>query len=1022
MKRGILCIILLTTVHAWCSQASFEKRFGTKDGLIQYSVGTIVQDTTGFMWFGTEAGISRFDGVQFLNFASMNGFTNEAVIGLFVFGNDVYALSAKGDLYKHTDNQMQLVPFGERILYAFGVENDALWLITPDVTHDLFSGKSYPQPFNQTELTERRPAVFTWNNRTLIAVGSNLYECDVAAGFRKVHGFDERVVALSAVDGQTLAVITSESIILVNELYDVQELIPVRMNSDLTCAVNCGGVLYVGTSGGEVFRLNGKRELSLFAESDSSNAVMSIYCDYEQSIWVGLDSGGLLLYPKAKFRSWTADEGIGSGDVFFVVPDRERGGVWAGTRNGGIAYIDPEFRVSSFTESNGLSSNKIRSMMQLPDGRILVGTDVGIDCISMKMEIRPVTGTRGRSFRIMDVFEGYGVLAGTYDGGVFQLNVNRLRAQQLFQLSAETQVRDIQVSGSSILLGTGQGMYQWEDGRIRELENFRLERINRILKIDTEHFIVATTTMGIWEYQGGQWKQIGRDITGERSVLNVIPSPDGSYWFGTDKGVIVLSSRGEWSVIDSSQGLTSEIVYLIGFDVLGNTWIGGNAGLNLFRDGEFEGHFDYQDGLADNELNGFGFANDNAGLAWFCTMRGISCINPTEIEKNTAVPRIAITGVEINGTRQEMVFGVQSGVTTPLVLENDQNSLKFKFSALTYVNPSRVRYTCFLEGYDTNWSYPQSERTAPYPKLPPGEYVFHVRCENGDEVWSETLSFPFSIKFAIYQKTWFHLLLAAIGVLLMFGLFDFRTRRMQKRNRELEDLIHQRTKELAEANRELQVLSSLDPLTGLYNRRFFKEKIKEDVAFSIRQHIRRRNRREVRDTLGFFMLDIDHFKELNDTEGHDAGDIVLKEVARRLKETIRASDVISRWGGEEFLLLSKENNAHDAVVLAERLRRSIADMPFQVNGKSVTKTVSMGFCIFPPCPAVPDLFTWEETVQIADEALYASKRAGRDRWTGVRVLRESLTVNEMEVILKNLEQAEADGLIEIIRGGKADAG
>ena len=168
--------------------------------------------------------------------------------------------------------------------------------------------------------------------------------------------------------------------------------------------------------------------------------------------------------------------------------------------------------------------------------------------------------------------------------------------------------------------------------------------------------------------------------------------------------------------------------------------------------------------------------------------------------------------------------------------------------------------------------------------------------------------------------------------------------------------------ELRERNRELNQLSRIDGLTGVHNRRHLDESI-EQLASAARRH---------QVPLALLMFDIDHFKAVNDTEGHPGGDRVLQEFARRLRAAVRTDDAVGRWGGEEFLVVAPRTTIDQAVVLAERVRAAIADQPFDLGDHHIRVTVSVG------CAAGID----EPTADVlgrADVALYQSKARGRNR-------------------------------------------
>ena len=187
-----------------------------------------------------------------------------------------------------------------------------------------------------------------------------------------------------------------------------------------------------------------------------------------------------------------------------------------------------------------------------------------------------------------------------------------------------------------------------------------------------------------------------------------------------------------------------------------------------------------------------------------------------------------------------------------------------------------------------------------------------------------------------------------------------RNAQLEQLNRELEGLVAERTAQLEAANRELRALSLTDALTGLANRRRLNEALEQEWLRSGRaEH-----------ELALILLDIDHFKAVNDQHGHPVGDQVLVELAQLLRQGVRGSDVVGRWGGEEFLVLSPDTGLAGAMALAEKLRETIAQHRFAVVGH---KTSSFGVATLNRSEELPQLLAR------VDAALYRSKSTGRNR-------------------------------------------
>lgn len=194
----------------------------------------------------------------------------------------------------------------------------------------------------------------------------------------------------------------------------------------------------------------------------------------------------------------------------------------------------------------------------------------------------------------------------------------------------------------------------------------------------------------------------------------------------------------------------------------------------------------------------------------------------------------------------------------------------------------------------------------------------------------------------------------------------------------------ERNEALERANAEIRELSLTDPLTGLRNRRYLTEVIEALAAQALRPY--RAGTGPVRGhpgDLAFLMVDMDHFKAVNDAHGHSAGDAVLVQFAQRLRTLTRQQDFLFRWGGEEFLILLRGIPREEVPLIAERLRHAVAEQPFHLGpGQALSRTASIGHASFPVDPDAPLALNWQQAIDLADSRLFEAKRLGRNRCVG----------------------------------------
>ena len=197
--------------------------------------------------------------------------------------------------------------------------------------------------------------------------------------------------------------------------------------------------------------------------------------------------------------------------------------------------------------------------------------------------------------------------------------------------------------------------------------------------------------------------------------------------------------------------------------------------------------------------------------------------------------------------------------------------------------------------------------------------------------------------------------LVAMGLTLVFGLF-FTMPILRKKSREQE--------QLTDRAAELEVAVVTDPLTKLYNRRYFEDALEEYVTEFAK----------IGAPLALLTLDLDHFKSVNDTYGHDAGDVVLQQLATNLMGVTRPHDIVARTGGEEFCIVAPFSDASQIKPFAERVCRMVEQMRVDISVTILKPTISIGVASTDDGPKTP-----KELLKISDERLYLAKEQGRNR-------------------------------------------
>jgi diguanylate cyclase (GGDEF)-like protein len=469
---------------------------------------------------------------------------------------------------------------------------------------------------------------------------------------------------------------------------------------------------------------------------------------------------------------------------------------------------------------------------------------------------------------------------------------------------------------------------------------------------------------GLFEHVAGRWKNYTRaDGLSNQDVLSLGAGARGAIWIGYRYGGGIDRIHPTANGVAIEKGVqrpgTEGLVYFLEFDASGRLWAGTERGVDIF-DGSRWSHYDSRDGLAWDDCNLNAFAAEPDGTVWIGTSGGLSRFKARPRRSADFLPKVVFTRLFMGRTDV-------SGRRNPS-LDIHSNALTARYSALNVPRENGVVFRYRLLPAKSSWTE-TTQRELQFAELAPGAYRLEVEARDGDGAWTgHTGAFSFEIQTPWYRRAWF---LGACGLLpLLIAAAALRLRMLSatRRERELVRTVEEKTVDLRRANEDLLLLSSLDPLTGLANRRVFDQTLEKECA--------RLNR--TNSTVSLVLLDIDFFKALNDSMGHQRGDEYLVRVGAELSRLARRHvDVAARYGGEEFALILPETGTDGAVRVAEALRVAIAALQLPNPGSPVASflTISLGVSTAnrETC-STPDAL-----VAAADRALYEAKGSGRNR-------------------------------------------
>jgi diguanylate cyclase (GGDEF)-like protein len=366
------------------------------------------------------------------------------------------------------------------------------------------------------------------------------------------------------------------------------------------------------------------------------------------------------------------------------------------------------------------------------------------------------------------------------------------------------------------------------------------------------------------------------------------------------------------------------------------------------------------------------------GVVWLGSDNGLYRYAGSLSGAGPALQAPLLARVTVGGNR--LLFGGAPGaVPEAAELPFDVRRLRIEVSPLSFV--PGLRYQTRLDPVDPGWGTSGVEPFTELTRLPPGSYTFRVRTMAPAGEASPETAWSFRVLPPWYMTPWAVVLWLGLAVAGVLGYASLRSRALQHRAARLEALVAEQTDELQRkvwelgrtqadleaANARLQELSLQDELTGIANRRHLQRVLEEEWSRARRHRL----------PIAFILLDLDHFKLLNDTRGHQEGDICLRQVAGRLAAGVRlAGDLVARYGGEEFAVLLPDTDSAGAQNLAEELRRSLEQLALPHDAAPEGRvTASFGTAAMVPAPGQ----SAEELIETADLALYRAKAEGRNR-------------------------------------------
>ncbi|MFN2363085.1 MAG: diguanylate cyclase [Halarsenatibacteraceae bacterium] len=948
-----------------------------EDGLANLSVSAISQDRYGFLWFGTQNGLNRYDGRKFQTFKS-DPYSDSGLIHNLI--QTMYYDQENHQLWLGTYQGLSQFDISSENFINYHPEangfNPVIIAITKDTNGQIWFGtmeglnrlnpatneiKHYPIPENVV-----RDLIIDSTGRLLIASYAGLLtydsskdeilnlEIDLPGDFvMAVKEYEPGILTLGLWETGVIKVDISKAPYQIIAHYSfndnrIYSLLKTDCKSAIGPYQDCE---FVGTWGGGLNIITASGEVLEFLPDDtratpSHPIIYSIFQDDSSIIWLGTNGGGLNRVNPAKenFVMLAHDpensNSLSQGKVNNIFIDNT-GDIWFSIYSKGLNRYQPAenslIKYNSHSESdNNLAADSIMDILETDAGDLLLATDSGVirylreDDQFVKTDILPEPEI---VYSLAATEEA--LYIGTYTEGLFIFDKETANLQQYKKAEiSDNLIYDIMIDSKDRLwLATNNGL------NLRGPDSPVFKQIFQ----ETGNY----------------------NLPASSSFRTLFEDSRGRIWIGTvGGGISYYNEDGTFTTFLEADGLSGDLVTGILEDRQGQIWAGSHNGISIINP-ETGQIFNLtpEDGIGGWEFN-FGHARDENYNLYFGGVHGITGIPADFINRDSKAPPIYITDVEL--FQDSIDNGRQHFNDKYYKFKPASNFIGFEYVALDYDSPEKIQYSYLLEGFDEGWVNAGNRYYTSYSNLPPGDYNFQVKAETVRGAVTEIASFGFEIDSPWYLTLPAYILYFMIFTTIILIIIKLREGYLlNKKNSELNHL----NKKLEIANQELESLSFTDSLTGIYNRHYFNKKLKELLNLSIRGNTE----------LSLIMFDLDNFKEINDTYGHQAGDKVLQMISQQASQVLqRDTDFIARYGGDEFIIVLYDTGLEGTKLIAEKLKQAVeSPRAIELEDNTIEKSVKVSIGLTNILPE--QTTSIEEIIKKADQALYQAKSNGKSK-------------------------------------------
>lgn len=821
MKRlYIFCLIIIYFAAPLSAKQFYFKKYQVDKGLSHNTVWCILQDSYGFMWFGTTDGLNRFDGQKFVVYRNEiqdpTSIGNNYVQTLFEDENKNIWVGTNSGIYIYDREQDNFSRFDTKTKYEVSISSEVTKIIQTE------KGDIWIATLGQ--------GIFIYNPKI-----KKLKQNSQGTSFvwdlneEKAH----KVYSSSLQEGLISYDLNGNKIDSYTSFLNNKNL----SNTKISCIQSIDDKIWFSVGINNLYALNTKTgQITDFTSPSLHIGTIRAISKYsDKELLVGSDNG-LYLFNVFSEDFHRVDNpldnrSLSDQSVHAIVKDRE-GGIWIATCLGGINYLAQQTKIFDYyppTHDTTFGTGKIVSQFcEDSDKNIWIATQDGLRFLNKDTQtVKPykIKGDwKKYDIRSILVEDDY-LWIGTYSEGLKKLNLktntlteyyhNRESALNICSNDVLSLYKD---KKGDIYVGTTWGLCKYN----REEDNFEtlnfvgtMTSVLDMLEDQTGALWIATNSSGVFRYNSRNkaWKHYlheeeNRGSISSNSIIKIFEDSNGKIWFGTNGGGLCFFNQASESFTDfdpQNKILPNKVIYSIEEDNVGNFWISSNAGLLRINPETKKNKklFTQEDGLQSNQFNFKASLKSSSGELYFGGINGFNSFFPNEFKENNYLPPVYIVDIKLynteeNESRELLNLGEPVYLTNKIILPYNKNSIIFEFKALSYEEPGRNRYSYTLEGFDKDWVNSDFSNYASYTNLPPGEYTLRIKGSNNDSRWNEEgTTMQVEILPPWWKSTPAYLIYTLLFIIFIYFIFKFFIHKSNKQfKRQLEEYQVEKEKEV----------------------------------------------------------------------------------------------------------------------------------------------------------------------------------------------------------------------------------